>query len=176
MNKIFNEIEKMLTLNLQKYTINQNDVFTYDKEFKSERKTYNLNDSYIFIESKQDYAYAKQLYKMHKTHIEPFLRLNYFKLMKNVPDVFNRFYYFNDAYISKDGKSMWKTIHYSLKTELVRVHVPVSGINETVLVSNKHAHLSHFRNDYKRSFRNASIQEIIFDFVYFNNYVKKILI
>ncbi len=52
MNKIFNEIEKMFTLNLQKYSINQNDVFTYDKEFKNERKTYNLYDSYIFIESK----------------------------------------------------------------------------------------------------------------------------
>jgi len=176
MNKIFNEIEKMFTLNLQKYSINQNDVFTYDKEFKNERKTYNLYDSYIFIESKQDYEYAKQLYAMHKTYVEPFLRLNYFKLMNKVPNVFNRFYYFNNAYISKDGKSMWKTVHYSLKTELVRVHVPVSGINETILVSNKHGHLSHFRNDYKRSFRNASIQEIIFDFDYFNNYVKKILI
>ncbi len=172
MDKIFLELESMFKLNLTQYTINQSKIFELDQRFIEEHKHLY---SYIFIETEQDYKYAKHLYEMHKNYIEPFLETNHNEIKQSVPEIFNRFYYFT-AFTDLANGSMPKpkTIHYTSQTDLVDIHVPFTiNFNDSINVPIKFGHLSHFRELYRRPFRNSSIQEIFFDFNYFNNYLKK---
>jgi hypothetical protein len=59
---------------------------------------------------------------------------------------------------------------------LVDIHVPRDITpNDLIILSTEYGHLSRFREYYKRSFKNSSIQQIHFDFNYFNNYFKILL-
>jgi hypothetical protein len=172
-HKIFLELENMFKLNLTKYKINQNKIFELDFRFSKE-KVFHLN-SYITIETEQDYKYAKHLYEMHKKYIEPFLEKNHNEIEKLVPKIFNRFYYFT-SFIGVDFLPAPKTIHYTNQTDLIDIHVPFNiKTNDSIILSTEYGHLSHFRELYKRSFKNSSIQRIFFDFNYFNNYFKTLL-
>ena len=90
MDKIFLELENMFKLNLTKYTITQSKIFELDQRYSNDPIFY-LN-SYIFIETEQDYKYAKHLYEMHKKYIEPFLRKYHTEIKQSVPEIFNRFF------------------------------------------------------------------------------------
>ena len=173
MDKIFLELEKMFKLNLTKYTINQDKIFELDQRFSTET-FFHLN-SYIIIETEQDYKYAKHLYEMHKKYISPFLEKNHNEINQSVPEIFNRFYYFT-AFTDLANRSIPKpkTIHYTLQTNLVDLHVPFTiNFKDSINVPIKFGHLSHFRELYRRPFKNSSIQEIFFDFNYFSSYFKK---
>ena len=173
MDKLFLELENMFKLNLTKYTINQDKIFELDQRFSTET-FFHLN-SYIIIETEQDYKYAKHLYEMHKKYISPFLEKNHNQIKQSVPEIFNRFYYFT-AFTDLANRSIPKpkTIHYTLQTNLVDLHVPFTiNFKDSINVPIKFGHLSHFRELYRRPFKNSSIQEIFFDFNYFSNYFKK---
>jgi hypothetical protein len=153
MDKIFLELEKIFKLNLTKYTINQSKIFELDQRFIEEHKHL---DSYIFIETEQDYKYAKHLYEMHKKYISPFLEKNHNQIKQSVPEIFNRFYYFT-AFIGVNFSFAPKTIHYTNQTDLVDIHVPRDiAINDSIILSTEYGHLSHFREYYKRSFTNST--------------------
>jgi len=171
MDKIFSKLKYMFKRNLTKYAINQSEIFTFDNEFS---KMYKMLNSFIFIETAKDYNYAKKLYKMHKKYIEPYLEKYNNKIKQSVPEIFNRFYYFTG--FRSDSYFVNKTIHYTNQSDLVGVHVPTNiETKDSIIVSNKYGHLSHFREFYRRPFKNSSIREIYFDFNYFNNYFKQIL-
>jgi len=174
MKILFSILEKMFKQNLKTLNINQHEVF--------ERYTrdYHLKEiKFISIETEQDYAYAKHLYEMHKKYIEPFLSENYEKiLLSSIPDVYNRFYYCT-GYIGEHGFNGGvpepKTVHFTNQTEFVVPHWSVREKNYTI-VPFFQGYVSHFREKYKRPFKNCSIQEILFDFNYFNNYFKPLLL
>jgi hypothetical protein len=169
-HKIFLQLENMFKLNLTRYKINQDKIIELDGRYSKE-KIFHLN-SYITIETEQDYKYAKHLYEMHKKYVEPFLEKNHNEIEKLVPKIFNRFYYFT-SFVGVDFLPMPKTIHYTNQTDLVDIHVPFNiETNDSIILSTEYGHLSHFREIYKRSFTNSSIQRIFFDFNYFNNYFK----
>jgi hypothetical protein len=171
MDKIFSKLEYMFKRNLTKYAINQSKIFTFDREFS---KIYKNLYSYIFIETAKDYKYAKHLYIMHQKYIKPYLETYHNKIKQSVPEIFNRFYYFTG--FSANSYFVNKTIHYTNQSDLVGVHVPTNiEPKDSIIVSNKYGHLSHFREFYRRPFKNSSIREIFFDFNYFNNYFKQIL-
>ncbi len=74
-HKIFLQLENMFKLNLTRYKINQDKIIELDGRYSKE-KIFHLN-SYITIETEQDYKYAKHLYEMHKKYVEPFLEKNH---------------------------------------------------------------------------------------------------
>ena len=77
LDRIFLELESMFKLNLTQYTINQSKIFELDQRFIEEHKHLY---SYIFIETEQDYKYAKHLYEMHFFLLVAFALSHFFHL------------------------------------------------------------------------------------------------
>lgn len=173
MNKIFFQIEKMINLNLKRCKINLNQIFTYDEKFSANKISEN---SYLLIENDQDYNYAVHLYNKNKDFVEPLLKKNNSKLLSNdLPDLFNRFYYFTCDYTTNNEfsvKSIDKTIYNTLYyNDIVKGTLYGTISNNSIIVAKEYGHLSHFRETYKRPFSNCSIQEIKFDFNYLNSLI-----
>jgi hypothetical protein len=107
---------------------------------------------------------------MHKKYIEPFLNENYKKISHSIPDIFNRFYYCT-GYVGdlsfNGGLPVPKTVHFTNQTEFVHPHWSVLEKNDTI-VPFFQGYVSHFREEYKRPFKNCSIQEIFFDIIFEN--------
>ncbi len=104
------------------------------------------------------------------------LKKNNSKLLSNdLPDLFNRFYYFTCDYTTNNEfsvKSIDKTIYNTLYyNDIVKGTLYGTISNNSIIVAKEYGHLSHFRETYKRPFRNCSIQEIKFDFNYLNSLI-----
>jgi hypothetical protein len=162
MRILFTHLEKMFKQNLNTLYINQYEIFEKFEQSANFKKNY-----FITIETEQDYGNAKHLYKMHKKYIEPFLKENYVKiLLSSIPDIFNRFYYC--------GLYVIITVHYTNQKKVLEQHRPKGiSMNESIIVPTSLGFVSHFREKYKRPFKNYSIQESLFDFNYF---IKRIII
>jgi len=155
MNKIFFQIEKMINLNLKRCKINLNQIFTYDEKFSGNKISEN---SYLLIENDQDYNYAVHLYNKNKDFVEPLLKKNNSKLLSNdLPDLFNRFYYFTCDYTTNNEfsvKSIDKTIYNTLYyNDIVKGTLYGTISNNSIIVAKEYGHLSHFRETYKRYFK-----------------------
>ncbi len=73
-----------------------------------------------------------------------------------------------------------KYIHDTSETYRVNTHLSDHPVSSSYLVPVKYGHVTHFRNEYREAFQwhdksSIPIQELYFDFVYFNDYFKPLL-
>jgi hypothetical protein len=148
-----------------------------EKCFDDEKIAFNL-----VIKTGKDLNYAKYLYEMNRKYVEPFMEMNKNELKRMNNDLFDRFYYFTGE---KSIHSPWlfKSIHDTSQTEIVNAHFALNKIENSVNVPVEYGHCSHFRKNFCSKIakpmllirRQLPIQELFFDFDYFQYFYKPIL-
>lgn len=123
------------------------------------------------ISNKDDLLYAKNLVKLSKQYIRPFMQKNREKL-SHVSENYRRVF----ALVSEGDNQFTsgKSVHTTNHTRNICVHSLCSKRDR--LVKQSTGHLSHFRRFFV--FRKQilfSIKQLVFDFNYFNCFVKPIL-
>ena len=168
-NQFFNELEKIIKLDNSllynhKILISKSSFFKYDIQIK--------------IETETDFEYAKFLYKMHKKYVEPFLIKNN-ESLNSVLEKYNRFYYLYNIY-NVNLLMYYKTIHNTSHIDFISHHVPAVNQNKnSIEIPLSLGHLSHFRQSYLDTpsiHTEYTIKQLYFDYNYFNNYFKPILV
>lgn len=129
--------------------------------------------NYTFLISNQsDFLYAKNLLKLNKNFVKPFLKANN-NTFSRISENYNRFF----ALIStKDNEFTWgKSVHFTNHTNPLCVHTQCGRRNR--IINFNYGHLSHFRKFFK--FKNKaiyfSVKQLFFDFNYFSCFVKPVL-
>lgn len=129
-----------------------------------------LNMTFSIL-SEDEHAYGVKLTKLNKRFIRPFMRQHEDKLAR-VSRNYRRVF----ALLSRGDNqfTMGKSIHMTTHTRNVCVHTLCGKRDQ--LVQQSVGHLSHFRRFFLfRKFILFSVKQLIFDFNYFNCYVKPIL-
>ncbi len=169
-NQFFNEFEKIIKLNSSSLSYNHMIIISNPNFFK--------HDIQIKIETKQDFEYAKFLYKMHNKHVVPFLTRNN-EALSSVLEKYNRFYYLYNSF-NVNLLMYYKTIHNTSHIDFISHHVPASNQNKnSIQIPLSLGHLSHFRQSYLDTpsiHTEYTIKQLYFDYNYFNNYFKPILV
>ncbi len=170
MNQFFNELEKIIKLS--------NNSLIYNHKILISKSSFFRNDTQIKIETKTDFEYAKFLFKMHKKYVEPFLIKNK-ESLDSILENYNRFYYLYNIY-NVNLLMYYKTTHNTSHIDFISHHVPALNQNKnSVEIPLSLGHLSHFRQSYLDTpsiHTEYTIKQLYFDYNYFSNYFKPILV
>jgi hypothetical protein len=170
MNQFFNELEKIIKLS--------NNSLIYNHKILISKSSFFRNDTQIKIETRTDFEYAKFLFKMHKKYVEPFLIKNK-ESLDSILENYNRFYYLYNIY-NVNLLMYYKTTHNTSHIDFISHHVPALNQNKnSVEIPLSLGHLSHFRQSYLDTpsiHTEYTIKQLYFDYNYFNNYFKPILV
>ena len=126
------------------------------------------------IADADELQYARHLCMLNRLYVQPFIQRNK-QLLDSVSSNFARYY---AIITSRDNEFRYgKTVHRPIQAEKLRnicVHVECGRRNS--MVWPVHGHLSHFRGTFQfvKGVK-FSIRQLIFDFNYFNCYMKPIL-
>lgn len=126
------------------------------------------------ISGKEEIQYARNLCKLNRLYVQPFINENK-QILESVSKNFGRYFVLltNKDNEFKMGKTVFNT---NVSIEPIKICVHSECSRRDKIISTQFGHLSHFRKVFKFA-KNIkfSVRQLLFDFNYFNCYMKPIL-
>jgi hypothetical protein len=164
MNQVLNIIETFLnSTNQSSLLIRVNDS-----------KNTDIDGWRFEISGREEMVYARNLCKLNRLYVQPFINKNR-ELLKNVSENFSRYFVLLTIKDNefKFGKTVYNTFD-DMEQRKICVHSECTRRDK--IISTQYGHNSHFRKVFEFA-KNIqfSIRQLLFDFNYFNCYIKPVL-